>query len=82
MKEKARQLKVFELGFTIMEKLVLAKDYENKEELSMTIKTAVNIANDDNSVSEIIKDGYQQAMRKIDALSWDDVLEIKEIMSN
>ena len=45
MREKPRSVKIFELSFVIIEKLLKNRHFKDKEELLLVMQNAVNIAN-------------------------------------
>ncbi len=80
MDNKTR-IKILELSFNIMEKMLLSKDYTNKEELMQSAKKAVEISNKNEEMPIELKMAYAEAYKKLTSLTWEEILEIKEIIS-
>lgn len=80
MDNKTR-IKILELSFNVMENLLTSKDYANKEELMAAAKKAVEISNANKNMPIELKLGYAEAYKKLESLSWEELLEIKEIIS-
>lgn len=80
MDNKTR-IKILELSFNVMENLLTSKDYANKEELMVAAKKAVEISNANKNMPIELKLGYAEAYKKLESLSWEELLEIKEIIS-
>ena len=80
MDNKTR-IKILELSFNVMENLLTSKDYANKEELMAAAKKAVEISNANKNMPIELKLGYAEAYKKRESLSWEELLEIKEIIS-
>ena len=80
MDNKTR-IKILELSFNVMENLLTSKDYKDKEELMAAAKKAVEISNANKSMPIELKLGYAEAYKKLESLSWEELLEIKEIIS-
>ena len=80
MDNKTR-IKILELSFNVMENLLTSKDFENKEELMNAAKKAVEISNKNEKMPIELKMAYAEAYKKLDGLTWEEILEIKEIIS-
>ena len=80
MDNKTR-IKILELSFNVMENLLTSKDYANKEELMAAAKKAVEISNANKNMPIELKLGYAEAYKKLESLSWEELLEIKEIIT-
>ena len=81
MDNKTR-IKILELSFNIMENLLVGRDYKSKEELMASAKKAVEISNKDEKMPVELKMAYAEAYQKLNSLSWEEILEIKEIVSD
>ena len=80
MDNKTR-IKILELSFNVMENLLTNKDYANKDELMLAAKKAVEISNQNEKMPLELKMGYAEAYKKLEGLTWEEILEIKEIIS-
>ena len=80
MDNKTR-IKILELSFNVMENLLTSKDYKDKEELMVAAKKAVEISNANEKMPIELKLGYAEAYKKLESLSWEELLEIKEIIT-
>lgn len=81
MDNKTR-VKILELSFGIMENLLMAKDYKSREEVMSAVKKAVEISSKDEKMPIAVKMGYAEAYKKLDGLSWEEMKEIKDIISS
>ena len=79
MDNKTR-IKILELSFNIMENLLMSKDF--KEEIMTAAKKAVGISNKDEKMPLEVKMGYAEAYKKLEGLSWEEILEIKDIIGS
>lgn len=80
MDNKTR-IKILELSFNVMENLLTSKEYANKEELMAAAKKGVEISSANAKMPLELKMAYAEAYRKLESLSWEEILEIKEIIS-
>ena len=80
MDNKTR-IKILELSFNIMENLLVSKDYKSKDELLASAKKGVELSNKDEKMPMELKMAYAEAYQKLNSLSWEEILEIKEIVS-
>ena len=81
MDNKTR-IKILELSFNIMENLLVSKDYKSKDELMLAAKKGVEISNKDEKMPVELKMAYAEAYQKLNSLSWEEILEIKEIVTD
>ena len=81
MDNKTR-IKVLEISFNIMENLLLSKDFKDKNELMVAAKRGVDISQRDEKMPIELKMAYAEAYKKLDSLSWEEILEVKEIISD
>ena len=81
MDNKTR-IKILELSFNIMENLLLSKDFKDKNELMSAAKKGVDISSKDDKMPLTLKMAYAEAYGKLDSLSWEEILEIKDIITD
>lgn len=77
MSELPRDLKIYELGYTVMTKLLALKDYQNKDEILVIANNALNLIKDDNTISSDIKDAYSNAISRFSSMTWEEIKNIK-----
>ncbi len=80
--DNKKRIKILELSFNIMENLLVSKDFKSKEELMTAAKNGVNISSKDEKMPIELKMAYAEAYQKLDSLSWEEILEIKEIIGD
>lgn len=78
--DKKTQIKIMELSFTIMEKILTEKKYTNKEEVMSVVKNAIIIAEKNDQLPTEIKMAYTEAYEKLNSLTWDEMEEIRKII--
>ena len=76
-----QKIKILELSFQIMENLLMSKEFTSKEEVIAAAKKAVDISSKDAKMPIEIKIAYAEAYKKLNGLSWEEMVEIKEIIS-
>lgn len=76
------RVKVLELSFSVIENLLMSKEFESKEEVMTAIKKAVDISSKDEKMPVEVKMSYAEAYKKLDSLSWEEIKEIKDIISS
>ena len=81
MDNKTR-IKILELSFNIMENMLLSKDFKDKDELMAVAKKSVDISSKDEKMPTELKLAYAEAYRKLDSLSWEEILEVKDIITD
>lgn len=79
--DNKQRIKILELSFSIMENLLLSKDFKDKTELLAAAKKGVDISNRDEKMPIELKLAYAEAYTKLDSLSWEEILEIKDIIA-
>lgn len=80
--DKKTEIKVMELSFTILEKILLAKKYENKNEvLEYAIKSLETARSNDKMPMEL-KMAYLEAVTKLKGLSFEEINEIISILKD
>ena len=80
--DNKQRIKILELSFNIMENLLLSKEFKDKEELMVAAKKGVDISSKDEKMPMELKMAYAEAYSKLDSLSWEEILEIKEIITD
>jgi len=78
--DKKTQIKIMELSFTIMEKILTEKKYTSKEEVMSVVKNAIIIAEKNDQLPTEIKMAYTEAYEKLNSLTWDEMEEIRKII--
>ncbi len=78
--DKKTQIKIMELSFNIMEKILTEKKYTNKEEVMSVVKNAIIIAEKNDQLPTEIKMAYTEAYEKLNSLTWDEMEEIRKII--
>lgn len=78
--DKKQQMQIMELSFTIMERILVQKEFKSKDEVLQLTKQAIKVAEDDKEVPNEVKLAYAEALEKLESLSWDEMQEIKKII--
>ena len=79
--DNKQKIKILELSFQIMENLLMSKQFTSKEEVMASAKKAVDISSKDAKMPIEVKLGYAEAYKKLSGLTWEEMVEIKEIIS-
>ena len=79
--DNKKRIKILELSFNIMENLLLSKDFKDKAELMVAAKKGVDISSKDEKMPIELKMAYAEAYSKLDTLTWEEILEIKDIIA-
>ena len=79
--DNKKRIKVLELSFSIMENLLTSKKFESKEEIMALAKKALDKSVDNKEMPIELKMGYAEAYRKLESLSWEEIKEVIEIIS-
>lgn len=80
--ERESKIRIMELSFTILEKILLAKKYESKQQvLEYAIKSLELARNNDKMPTEL-KMAYLEAVSKIKSLSFEEIKEIINIIKD
>lgn len=77
MNELPKDLKIYELCYTVITKLLALKDYQNKDEILVIANNALNLIKDDNTISSDIKDAYSNAISRFSSMTWEEIKNIK-----
>ena len=78
MQDFQNDLRVYELGYTVMKKLLVLKDYVNKNEVLAVANIAYDLVKDDENVSSDIKEAYKNAISRFNSMTWDEIMNIKK----
>ena len=79
--DNKQKIKILELSFQIMESLLMSKQFNSKEEVMASAKRGVEISSADSKMPIELKLGYAEAYKKLDGLTWEEIKEIKAIIS-
>lgn len=79
--DNKQKIKILELSFNIMENLIMSKNFTSKQEVMESAKKAVEISNKDPKMPIEVKVAYAEAYKKLNGLSWEEIVEIKDIIS-
>lgn len=79
--DNKQRIKVLELSFNIMENLLMSKEYTEKKEVMDSAKKAVEISHRDAKMPIEVKLAYAEAYKKLNGLTWEEMVEIKQIIS-
>ena len=77
---REREIKINELSTKIMGKLLVKKNYKNKEELMKQAEKAVKHSRKDKKMPELLKAAYEKAYDKIENLTWKECQLFIEII--
>ena len=69
-----------ELSFKVFEKIILSSDLENKEKL-MNLANIMLSQAEKGEYSKILKEAYKEAYSRLDALTIEQIVEIKTIIN-
>ena len=79
--DNKQRIRILELSFNIMENLLLSKDFKDKDELMAAAKKGVDLSSKDAKMPIELKMAYAEAYTKLSSLSWEEILEIKDIIA-
>ena len=74
--------KVIELSYDLLEKIIMAINYKTKEDLVKLSSIMVGKVNSEDKYPELLKLAYTDAKNKIELLSFDQINEIKSIITS
>ena len=80
--DNKKRIKILELSFRSMENLLLSKDFKDKAELLVAAKKGIELSQKDEKMPIELKLAYAEAYSKLDSLSWEEILEIKDIITD
>ena len=80
--DKKTEIKVMELSFTILEKILLAKKYENNNELLDYAIKSLETARSNDKMPVELKMAYLEAVTKLKGLSFEEINEIISILKD
>ncbi len=75
-------VEAMELSFKVLETILVFKDYTSKEEVMKVAETMKEIALKNSKYPKTVKDAYVEACSKLKDLPFDDMMEIKEIITS
>ena len=73
--------KEIDYSFKILEEILMLKKYNSKEEVIATAEKMVAVANASDKCSPAVKNSYNEALNKLNTLSYDEMNEIISILS-
>lgn len=79
---KDSQIKIMELSFTVLEKILLAKKYENKQQVLEYAIKSLEAARANDKMPNELKMAYLEAVSKLKALSFEEIQEIINILND
>lgn len=80
--DKKQEIKIMELSFTVLEKILLAKKYDDKKQvLEYAIKCLETARNSDKMPNEL-KMAYLEAVNKLKGLTFEEIQEIISILKD
>lgn len=80
--DRNSQIKVMELTFTVLEKILLAKTYNNKEEVLQYAVKCLETARASDKMPQELKVAYLEAVTKLKNLSFEEIQEIINIIKD
>lgn len=69
-----------DFSFKILEKILLLKEYESRDDVLRVAQTMARMAMDNKDFSEEVKSSYVEAFEKLNILSFEEMKEIIEIL--
>ena len=73
-------MEAMDLSFKILETVLVLKDYKSKEEVLKVAGVMRGVALDSEEYPKTVKDAYVEAYKKLEGLSYEEMMEIKEII--
>ena len=73
-------MEAMDLSFKILETVLILKDYKSKEEVLKVIGVMRGVALEAEEYPKTVKDAYIEAYKKLEGLSYEEMMEIKEII--
>lgn len=80
--DRNSQIKVMELTFTVLEKILLAKTYNSKEEVLQYAVKCLETARASEKMPQELKIAYLEAVTKLKNLSFEEIQEIINIIKD
>ena len=80
--EKETQIKIMELSFTILEKILLAKKYNSKQEVLEYAVKSLEMARANDKMPQELKMAYLEAVSKLKGLTFEEITEIISILKD
>ncbi len=75
-------MEAMDLSFKILETILILKDYKNKQEILKVADVMRNVALNSDEYPKVVKDAYIEAYKKLDGLSYEEMMEIKDIIED
>ena len=75
-------VEAMELSFKVLETILVYKEYKSKEEVMKVAETMKNVALENSKYPKTVKEAYIEAYSKLKELPFDDMMEIKEIITS
>lgn len=69
-----------DFSFKILEKILLLKEYESRDDILRVAQTMARMAMENKDFSEEVKSSYVEAFEKLNILSFEEMKEIIEIL--
>lgn len=79
---KEEQIKIMELSFTVLEKILLAKPFNSKQEVLEYAVKSLETAKNNGKMPNELKMAYLEAVTKIKALSFEEIKEVISIIKD
>ena len=73
-------VEAMELSFKILETVLVLKDYKSKAEVLKVAEVMRKVALDSAEYPKTVKEAYIEAYKKLDGLTFDEMMEIKSII--
>lgn len=75
-------MEAMDLSFKILETILILKDYKTKAEVLKVANVMRGVALNSDEYPKTIKDAYIEAYKKLDGLTFEEMMEIKEIIED
>ena len=80
--EQNMNMESIDLSFKILETILILKDYKSKEEVLKVAHVMRGVALDSEEYPKVVKDAYIEAYKKLEGLSYEEMMEIKDIIED
>ncbi len=80
--EKNISMEAMDLSFKILETILVLKDYKTKEEVLKVATVMRGVALESEEYPKVVKDAYIEAYNKLDGLTFEEMMEIKDIIED
>ncbi len=78
--KKEISVEAMELSFRILEVVFSMQEYKTKEEVIKVATAMSDVAKEDEKYPKDIKDAFEEALNKLNELSFEEMMEIKKII--